>query len=164
MGKRGNGEGSIYFQASRQRYAAAVTLDDGTRRVFYGKTRPTVAKKLRDALTRKEQGLPFISEQLTVGAWLDYWLEEVVKVEREPTTYAMYEIMVRKHIKPHLGRVRLAKLQPEQVERWLRQLERDGASLETRRSAMVRLRTALNLALKRGHIAATWQRSLSDHG
>ena len=153
MGKRGNGEGSIYFQQSRQRYAAAVSLDGGKRKVFYGKTRQEVAKKLSAALQRKEQGLPFVPERLTLGAWLDYWLEEVVKVEREPTTYAMYEIMVRKHIKPHLGAVRLAKLQPEQVERWLRQLERDGASLETRRSAMVRLRTALNLALKRGHVA-----------
>jgi integrase len=153
MGKRGNGEGSIYFQESRQRWAGAVTLEGGRRKVVYGKTRQEVGKKLTKALERKDQGLPFVPERLTVGAWLDYWMAEIVKPEREPTTCAMYEIMVRKHIKPYLGTVRLAKLQPEHVERWMRKLAAEGASLETRRSAMVRLRTSLNLAVKRQHVA-----------
>ena len=50
--KRGNGEGSIYFQESRQRWAAAVTLDGGKRKVIYGKTRQEVARKLTTALQR----------------------------------------------------------------------------------------------------------------
>src|SRR5258708_23805643 len=128
-GKRGNNEGSIYFQESRQRWAGAVTLEGGKRKVVYGKTRQEVAKKLTKALERKDQGLPFVPERLTVGAWLDYWMAEIVKPEREPTTYAMYEIMVRKHIKPYLGTLRLAKLQPEHVERWIRKLGSEGASL-----------------------------------
>ena len=67
MSKRGNGEGSIYFQDSRQRWAGAVTLDNGKRKVLYGKTRQEVAKKLTAALQRKDQGMPFASERLTVG-------------------------------------------------------------------------------------------------
>jgi integrase len=152
MSKRGNGEGSVY-EDPRGFYRASVSIDGGRRKYFSGKTRKDVARKLNAALQRKEQGLPFVPERLTVGAWLDYWMAEIVKPEREPTTHAMYEIMVRKHIRPYLGTVALAKLQPEHVERWLRKLEAEGASMETRRSAMVRLRTALNLALKRGHLA-----------
>src|SRR5919202_690427 len=97
--KRGNGEGSVYFQESRQRWAAAVTLDGGKRKVLYGKTRKDVAKKLSAALQRKEQALPFVREGLTVGAWLDHWMEATIKPRydsdtgaqtggREPTTWA----------------------------------------------------------------------------
>src|SRR5437879_165966 len=128
MGKRGNGEGSIYYQASKDRWAAALTLDTGKRKVLYGKTRAEVAEKLSASLQHREKRLPFIPENLTVGAWLDYWMDEVVKPGREPTTHAIYLIMVRKHIKPYLGKVRLAKLQPEHVEQWLSKLEAAGAS------------------------------------
>lgn len=152
MGKRGNNEGSVYFQQSKQRWAGAVTLEGGKRRVVYGRTRQEAARKLTAALKRKDDGLPFVSERLTVGAWLDYWLDSIVKPEREPTTYAMYEIMVRKHIKPYIGALPLARLQPEHVERWMERLEAGGASAEIRRSAMVRLRTALNVAVRRQHL------------
>jgi integrase len=76
----------------------------------------------------------------------------VVKAEREPTTYEGHEIMVRCHIKPILGPIPLIKLQPEHVESWLRELQSSGRGLRTRQSALARLRTALNLAVKRSHI------------
>jgi integrase len=131
--------------------------------VIYGKTRQEVARKLTTALQRKEQGLPFVRDRLTVGAWLDHWMEENIKPRydadtgaqtggREPTTWASYEILVRRHIKPYLGKISLAKLQVEHVEQWQRQLEAAGASAETRRASLVRLRTALNVALQRNHV------------
>jgi integrase len=163
MGKRGNGEGSIYFQESRQRWAGAITLEGGKRKVVYGRTRQEVARKLNAALQRKDQGVPFASERLTVGAWLDHWMEESIRPRhdaatgaqvggREPTTWASYEILVRRHIQPYLGKVPLARLQVEHVEKWQRQLEQAGASAETRRAALVRLRTALNVAIQRSHL------------
>jgi integrase len=71
---------------------------------------------------------------------------------REPTTWASYEILVRRHVKPYIGKIALAKLQVEHVEQWQRQLEASGASAETRRAALVRLRTALNVAMQRSHV------------
>jgi integrase len=153
MTRRGNGESSMYFAEKSQRWVGAVSLDDGKRKVVYGKSRQEAAKKLTAALKQKDAGLPFVNERLTVASWLNYWLTAIITPQRAPTTAAMYEIMVRKHIGPYLGAYRLAKLTPELVERWQRQLANEGASLETRRSAMVRLRTALNLAVKRGHVA-----------
>jgi integrase len=149
---------------SRQRWAGAVTLDNGKRKILYGKTRHEVAKKLTAALQRKDQGVPFASERLTVGAWLDHWMEEYIRPRRdassgervggrEPTTFASYEILVRRHKKPYLGKIALAKLQVEHVEKWQRQLEQAGASAETRRAALVRLRTALNVAIQRSHLS-----------
>src|SRR5947208_1301936 len=120
-GKRGNGEGTIYQRESDRKWCASVSLDRGKRKVLYGKTRKEVAQNLHEAQRRKQQGLAFGSERLSVGAWLDHWLEHIVKAEREPTTYEGHEVMVRCHIKPYLGGIPLLKLQPEHVEAWLRE-------------------------------------------
>lgn len=151
--KRGNGEGGIYQRQSDGLWCASVSLDQGKRKVIYGKTRKEVAEKLNAALQRKQRGIPFGSDRLSVGAWLDHWLDHVVKPEREPTTHEGYEISIRLHIKPALGAIPLVKLQPELVEKWLRDLQATGRGLRTRQFALARLRTALNFALKRGHIA-----------
>ena len=154
--RRGHNEGSIH-KRSDGRWVAVVNVgyEGGKRKrkYLYGHTRREVADQLAAALRDRQRGIPVASGRQTVGQWLDHWLTNVIERERQPTTAAMYEVMVRKHIKPYLGAKPLAKLQPEDVERWLRDLEAAGASLETRRSAMVRLRTALNLAVKRGHLA-----------
>ncbi len=39
MGKRGNGEGSIYQRKKDGKWVASITLDNGKRKVFYGKTK-----------------------------------------------------------------------------------------------------------------------------
>jgi integrase len=151
--RRGNGEGTVYFQEARQRWVGAISLDRGQRKYVYGKTKREVTIKLRAAQRRQDDGLPFVPEKQTVGQWLDYWFTTVIAAEREPTTAANYKILIENHIKPFLGHVRLAKLQPEHVEQWQAELEANKRSAETRRAAMVRLRTALNLAVKRQHVS-----------
>src|SRR5207247_67311 len=66
QGKRGNGEGSI-TPLSDGRWQARVTLPDGKRKAFYGKTRKEAAAKLTVALADLERGLPIIAERQTVG-------------------------------------------------------------------------------------------------
>lgn len=171
---RGNGEGAIYKRTEKrqkadgrvelvERWCASVSFEGGTRQVLYGRTRQEVAQKLSAALKRRTEGLRPDTGRLTVGAWLDQWLDELIRPRydaatgqqtsgREPTTYASYEILVRRHLKPRLGTKTLARLQPEDVARWQRTLEDLGASAETRRAALVRLRTALNVAMQRNHV------------
>lgn len=90
--------------------------------------------------------------RITVGAWLDHWLANTVAPHAEPTTIEGYEISMRLHIKPYLGKVALAKLTAERVETWLGELESAGRGARTRHFALQRLRTALNEALARGHV------------
>lgn len=151
-GKRGNGKGSIYYQSARERWCGALSLENGMRKMIYGHSRREVRDKLGAALEKRRQGIPFTPERLTVGSWLDYWLMNVVEHDREPTTYDAYEVSVRLHIKPALGGIPLVKLQPERVERWLQEMESNGTGLRTRQFALARIRTALNLALKRGYV------------
>jgi hypothetical protein len=56
MGKRANSEGSIYRRKSDGKWVASITLDDGKRKVFYGKTQKEVKDKLAKARSEQEQG------------------------------------------------------------------------------------------------------------
>ena len=77
--QRGNAEGSIYQRKSDGKWCTAITVDGGKRKVLYGKTRQEVAKKLNQALQARDQGLPVLSERLTVASFLQQWLADCVK-------------------------------------------------------------------------------------
>ena len=116
---RGKGEGSIY-QRKDGRWAASITIgwENGKRRrkAFYGKTRQAVATKLTTALKARQDGLPLPGERQTVGDYLDGWIE-IVKPKLRPRTWARYESLIRIHAAPELGRLPLAKLGPNHLER-----------------------------------------------
>ena len=68
------------------------------------------------------QSIPRSIHKQTVSAYLTYWLEHVVKPELRATTYNGYEIMVRRHLIPALGRKYLTDLSPADVRRMLAEL------------------------------------------
>jgi integrase len=78
----------------------------------------------------------------------------LIKPNREPTTYELYEVLARLHIKPLLGSVRLDRLHAETIEQWLADLERNGVGLRTRQSSLLRLRTALTVAVQRRRLGS----------
>jgi integrase len=120
--RRGNGEGSIY-QMSDGRWRAALSLGlrDGkpVRKVFTAQTRREVQEQLAKALRDRQLGLPLGPERLTVGAFLDHWLTDVVKHTVRPKTRRTYEDLVRIHIKPALGAQPLARLTPQRVRTFM---------------------------------------------
>ena len=123
--RRGQGEGSIY-RRSDGRWVAVLDLGwrDGkrTRKYFYGRTREHVARKLARALVRHQQGYEFANEQLTVEQFLGRWLEA-----KQGTvtfgTWRRYEELVRLHVNPRIGKRRLARLKPDQLQSFYTELQ-----------------------------------------
>ena len=107
MGKRGNGEGSIY-QDSRGLYRAAITLENGTRKYLSGRTRADVAKKLNTALEVHNSGLRLPGARLTVARFMSDWLEQSARPKLKPSTYRTYSDYIEHHITPALGKHTLA--------------------------------------------------------
>lgn len=58
-----------------------------------------------------------VSEQWTVEAWLDHWLENISRPFVKQSTYEGYRAAVRVHLIPGIGRHRLTALKPEHPER-----------------------------------------------
>ena len=112
-GRRGRGEGSIYRR--KDGWWVGQYEVGGKRRYVYGETRKEVASKLTKALADGNEGLIFDSDHLTVAQYLDRWLDSIRYTVRE-STWVRHEINVRVHLNPALGRVRLGKLDPLQVQ------------------------------------------------
>ena len=113
--RRGNGEGSIYHRADG-RWEARVSLDNGHRKAFYGRTRPEVSQKLAAALKARQDGLPPVSERQTVRQYMSNWLESA-RPSLRPKTWLRYEQLLRLHVVPEIGKVRLVRLSPQHLQR-----------------------------------------------
>lgn len=148
--RRGQGDGSIRKRKDG-RWEARYTTEDGKRRSVFGLTRAKVASKMRRSLTRDEDGLPIPGELLTVKQHMGAWLKNV-KLEVRPTTWSAYERLVRLHILPSLGRIRLVKLTPEHLRELFRSKLDAGLSLRTVQFVRVLLKLALADALKDGNV------------
>ena len=71
--------------------------------------------KLRKLLTDRDEGIAYDSENLTVGDYLDRWLEAVKGSVRD-RTWERHEQVVRLHLKPAIGGVKLDRLNALQVQ------------------------------------------------
>ena len=154
MGKRGNGEGSISRRKDGGWMAQYVvhTAAGRKRRTIYGKTRAEVAAKLAKAVSDREDGLVFDDEGLTIEDYLDRWLKDSVKDTVRPSTYERNQTLVRLHIAPALGRLKLKGLTPAHV-RWFYREKLDlGLSSGTVHKMHVVLHKALGQAVRDGLI------------
>jgi integrase len=120
VAKRGNGEGSI----SRRKdglYMARYTIqtaDGPKRRTIYGKkgeSREDVAAKLTKAMADRDGGITYDAGKLTVEEHLRRWLSDSVRDTVRRRTYERYESIVRVHLIPTIGRIKLKTLTPAHV-------------------------------------------------
>ena len=148
MGKRGNGEGSIYFRTSDEKWVGSITLENRKRKVFYGRTRKEVQEKLKVALRDQQQGTLITAPKQTLAQFLFEWLENSQKQSVRPRTYERYEELVRLHIVPALGRHELQKLSAQQLQAFYAKKAEEGLSATTINHFHNVLHKALDTAVK----------------
>jgi len=149
--RRVNGEGSIYKRRNGS-WSAIASLPDGRRKHVYGRTREEVRRKLSDILHALEHGTFADARGRTLGDFLDQWLAEVARPRVRAWTYVGYEVHIRRHINPSIGRIPLDKLTPQNVQFLLNEKLRQGLKPKTVRYIRGTLRTALNEAVRWGLI------------
>jgi integrase len=116
--RRAKGEGTIYRRKSDGRWVGMYTVNtvDGLkRRAVYGKSRKEVRLRLTEAIADRDKELVFDSGNLSVGEYLDRWLEAIQSTIGE-LTWKRHESIVRLHIAPAIGAIKLAALTPLQVQ------------------------------------------------
>src|SRR5271155_5580216 len=116
--RRGAGEGNIYQRADG-RWCARLSLGwkngKRERKWFYGLNAADVQDQLTVAKAKKLAGVPIDSDRPTVARHLADWLASI-KSSVRTRTFEKYEDTVNKHLVPHLGRIRLEKLAPRDVQ------------------------------------------------
>ena len=133
MGRAANGNGTIRKKTvmkNGKKYSywearCTVGYDPGTgkqiQRSISGKTQKEVAQKLKQMSLDVDNGTYQAPSNLTVGEWLDIWLETYLGGVR-PYTVLNYTQHVNNHIKPALGKVRLDKLNTHTIQQFYNDL------------------------------------------
>jgi integrase len=152
MGRRGNGEGSIYKRKDGRWVGQYLvyTADGPKYRYIYGKIRQAVAEKLVKAVADRDAGVTFDAGTLTLDEYLNRWLNDSVRDSVKQRTFENYEYVVRVHLAPALGRVRLKHLTPAHVQGLYRSKLDSGLSTRTVRLIHTTLHKALKQAVRWG--------------
>lgn len=152
MSKRSNGEGSIWKRTDgRWCGAYFVPKPGGTGRVrkyVYGRTRKEVYDKLTAISRDVREGVPVPVGSQTVAAYLAEWLAQVASVRVRPSTLRSYDMNVRLHIVPRVGRRQLGKLSARDVRQMLDDMRGAGAGPRVIQHVHATLRVALEHAVR----------------
>jgi integrase len=143
--RRSDGEGSVY-QRSDGRWVGSLRVG-GIRRSVYGKTRREAAEKLHALKNQAMLGPISQPSKLTAAAYLEDWLEGA-RSNLRPTTAYLYEHLVRLHIVPVIGHVRLKELAPLHLSETYRRIRTNGRRARTAEQVHRLLHKALADAVK----------------
>lgn len=147
--KRGNGDGSFHQRANGLWVGRATVglVEGGTKRVaVYGKSRREVQTKLTVLLGRDQRGIRTPDREQTLGQYLDYWMEAIVRATKKDRTVEFYESAIRVQLKPILGTVLLSRFTVQDAQRGFNQLLAAGTGIRTLQKAHQTLRAALSHA------------------
>ena len=154
-----NGEGSIR-QRKDGRYEARVTtgLDPRTgkpvRRSIYGRTKKEVRQQMTAIIHELDNGTYQEPDSVTLAAWLDEWLTTFCKNKVKPLSYQAYEGLIRNHIVPAIGRMKLQDVRSIHVQRLYNKMSDDGFSAKTIKNVAIVLHRSVDVARKQALISA----------
>ena len=151
MSKRGNGEGSVCRRPDG-RWQGSITIgrdDRGRiiRKYFYGKTRKETSEKLNRAIEELRDNR-FInkSDNPTVEQWCHEWLWSYKRNSVKQKTFDQYETILRTHIIPDIGDIRLADLKTMHIQRIINKMYDSGLSHRTIEVMKIVMHAALKQA------------------
>lgn len=146
--RRGNNEGSVYYSDVESTWIGEITLPNGKRR----KKRNKDKKAIQDWLLKERSAIAdnrvVESLQMKYGDLLDKFLEDVAAHSLKRTTLNMYEVLIRVHIKPALGKYKLVSLTPMLLQSFYTDKLNEGLSTKTVKHLHALIRRTLNQAIK----------------
>lgn len=153
MNRRGHNEGSVYFDKSKQRFVASVSLGsdiDGSRRRVKrtSKTRSGAVAHLKRMTSEELDGRLTDNTSMTLAAFTDFWLNTEASGQVRETTISGYWFLMRKYVLPSFGHRRLSDITSMQVAEWVKALSSRGYSTNTIKRARGALHNAFEHALE----------------
>ncbi len=145
--RRGNNEGSIYRRKDGL-WCAQVSLQ-GRRLTKYAKTQSLCRAWIKEMLNKIDGGLTFEGTQITLERFVEMWLNGKV-LSRRPRTVHQYQQIVRLHILPIMGHMRLQDIRPTHVRQLYAIKRKEGRGPRTVQLIHATLYNALKQAVREG--------------
>jgi len=156
--RRSRGEGTIFLDKSSGLWVAEITLPNGKKRRKYSKTQTVVKEWLLAQRNALKQGLLVESEKVTVSQFLDCYFTDVASHTVRPKTLESYEYIIRMHIKPEIGPIKLSALRPDHLQKLYSDKLNSGLSRRTVQYIHSVMHKSLDQALRWGLV----QRNVAD--
>ena len=90
------------------------------------KTQAELIQKLHDKIEMYRDADLSEDCNMTLGDWLDKWIEEYVILTLRPNTVYGYERIVKNQIKPHLGERPLSSLTTNEIQKFYNTIKKQG--------------------------------------
>jgi len=116
-------------------------------------TKKDAQRRLAELLVSIEKGGYIRPQHLTLGEWLEKWLASYVNLHTSPRTAEGYQIIIRRHLIPSLGRVPLSQLQPQHIQEYSTHATSKGLSIRSILHHYRLLHKALSDAVRQGIVA-----------
>src|SRR5215213_5867756 len=96
--RRSSGEGSVFWWEKKGLWVARITLPDGKKKTKYNKKQSVVKEWLLTARGDLRDGVLPKDDTVTLGGFLNNYMDTVGSQILRPTTQKMYELYIRLHI------------------------------------------------------------------
>lgn len=149
--KRSHGEGTI-FQEKSGLWVAEI-YHDGKKRRKRSKSQKVVRDWLLVQREAIQKGLWVDDNRITVGQFLDRYYNDIATHTLRPKTLVSYESIIRLHLKPDLGELRLTQLTPAHLQNLYSKKLNSGLSNRTVQYIHAVIHRVLGQALKWGLVA-----------
>ena len=92
------------------------------------KTQKALLEKLHKSIDEYDGAELTEQSRMTLGEWLDIWLEECAALSVRPSTLKGYRGYVEKNIKPYLGDKQICKVTTADIQSLYRKLQKEGGA------------------------------------
>lgn len=117
-------------------------------RVTNAETKTEAEKILRKAISDYEfNGIFFEPSKTTLHDYMDYWIKEYVELNLKYNTVENYKSVVKLHIKPEIGMIKLRNLTPELCQKFINKKFKQGYAKKTLTIIYSVLKSALDQAV-----------------
>lgn len=144
-GKKGQNEGSVSLRKDGT-YMVQISVG-GKRQTKYFKTKKEANDWRLETINKVRRGIFFEGSKVALSEYLEHWLKGK-ETNIRFTTYIQYRQVIRCHINPFLGRIKLIDLRPEMIEVFYHKKQEMGVGNRTIQMIHSVLRCALNKAVK----------------
>ena len=95
---------------------------EGRRYFVRGDTEREVYEKMALKKRDLEEGKRQITKNILVRDWMDEWMETYKRPNVSPETFQSYTYVIKNHILPYIGHMRLASVKPLHIQKIVNQL------------------------------------------
>lgn len=141
-----NGAGTVRERKDGT-WEARYTGADGRQHSIYAKTRPEAKAKLKKKMAELTLGLWVEPSTVTVEAWVNTWLKEYVG-QRKHGTQQSYTSIMKTHILPEFGNIKLYKLNTGIIKRGFGRISAKGLAPSTIKSIKIAFSSCLTAAVE----------------